>query len=204
MFRTLCVVYGLLISLNTKQERVSILIPYSNRDQEGLEDVIGNFVTALPVSVACSRDACFQDILQEFKRLYLVLTSHTAMPFERLSKEFDFLARPLTMVEFIYHNYPQRPIRFDDLEVTPVEVEVETAGYDMELHLWDTHHMDTGERENKGELRAEFYYNSSCFRESTARNVPGCFQSLLEAVIADPRRPLSQLEEGLYRIKRER
>lgn len=204
MFRTLCVVYGLLISLNTQQEMVSILTPYSNRDQEGLEDVIGNFVAALPVSVACSRDAGFQDILQEFKKLYLVLTSHTAMPFERLSKEFDFLARPLTMVEFIYHNYPQRPIRFDDLEVIPVDVDVETAGYDMELHLWDTHNMDTGERENKGELRAEFYYNCSCFRESTARNVPGCFQSLLEAVIADPRRPLSQLEEGLYRIKRER
>ena len=78
---------------------------------------------------------------------------------------------------------PLRTVELPGLTLSPVEGDSETAHFDLTLQIADT---DQG-------LTAAFVYNTDLFEAGTIARMLGNFQTLLEAIVADPEQRLSDL-----------
>ena len=84
---------------------------------------------------------------------------------------------------FAFQNIPRQGLDLPGLTVSPVEVQNETAKFDLSLYMWD---------EPKG-LVARLEYNTDLFKASTIERLLGHFRILVEGIVADPNRRLSEL-----------
>ncbi|MCK5524147.1 MAG: acyltransferase domain-containing protein [Thiomargarita sp.] len=194
MFRTLCATYGLLIHLYTKQDIVCVWTPYANRNQQNIEAVVGIFVNALPMTINCTENPTFSQLLQQFNESYIELTAHTYIPFEQIINKHDIINNPLTRAEFIYHNYSLAPVKLGNVNITNLDISVESAGYDMEMHLWETAKMDISDSKKPGYIQGEFYYNSDCFKTETANRIIKDFYTLIERVVTTPNESIEKVK----------
>jgi aspartate racemase len=112
---------------------------------------------------------------------------HQDLPFDRLVEELhvkrDLSRNPLFQVMFVMHNAPLRTVELPGLTLSPVEGDSETAHFDLTLQIMDT---------EQG-LTAAFVYNTDLFEAGTIARMLGNFQTLLEAMVADPEQRLSDL-----------
>ncbi len=84
---------------------------------------------------------------------------------------------------FVLHNASLRTVELPGSTLSPVEGDSETAHFDLTLEIADT---------EQG-LTAAFVYNTDLFEASTIARMLGNFRTLLDAVVADPERRLSDL-----------
>ena len=113
--------------------------------------------------------------------------AHQDLPFERLVEELHLernLSRnPLFQVMFVLQNKSLQTMELPGLTLSPVEIDSGTAHFDLTLHIADT---------EQG-LIATLAYNTDLFEAATISRMLGHFGNLLEAVVANPERRLSDL-----------
>ena len=90
---------------------------------------------------------------------------------------------PVFQVVFSMENAPDSELDLPGLKLSPLNLENETAKYDLVLDLWET----------RSGLAGALDYDSIIFERETIERMLGHFQVLLEGVVADPRRRLSDL-----------
>jgi aspartate racemase len=110
---------------------------------------------------------------------------HQDLPFDRLVEELhvkrDLNRNPLFQVMFVLQNASRRTVELPGLTLSPVEGDSETAHFDLTLQIVDT----------EQELTAAFVYNTDLFDAASTARMLGHFQTLLEAIVADPEQRLS-------------
>ena len=84
---------------------------------------------------------------------------------------------------FALQNAPQRALELPGLTLSPVERDNEAAHFDLTLQIVET---------EQG-LAATFVYNTDLFEAATIVRMLGHFQTLVEALVADPDQRLSHL-----------
>ena len=84
---------------------------------------------------------------------------------------------------FVLQNAPVQTIGLPGLTLSPVEFDSGTAHFDLTLHIADT---------EQG-LIGTLAYNKDLFEAATITRMLGHFKTLLEAVVANPERRLSDL-----------
>jgi aspartate racemase len=84
---------------------------------------------------------------------------------------------------FVLHNASLRTVELPGLTLSPVEGDGETAHFDLTLQILDT---------EQG-LTAALVYNTDLFEAATITRMLGSFQTLLEAMVADPGQRISEL-----------
>src|SRR5207245_82520 len=78
---------------------------------------------------------------------------------------------------------PGEALRLPELSLKPVELEVTTTRFDLELQIWEA----------PGGLHARFYYNVDLFEPATVARMATHYQTLLEGAAARPEARLSEL-----------
>ncbi|MEA2692360.1 MAG: hypothetical protein QOJ16_1747, partial [Acidobacteriota bacterium] len=113
--------------------------------------------------------------------------AHQDLPFERLVEELrpsrDLSHAPLFQVSFALQNVPTGQLTLPGLHLEPVELPARTALVDLTLEAAET----------PSGLTLDLHYNRDLFDASTVRRLAGHYATLLEAVAADPGRPLAGL-----------
>jgi amino acid adenylation domain-containing protein len=84
---------------------------------------------------------------------------------------------------FVLHNTPRQRIALPGLELSPVEFNNRAARFDLALDMYE------GET-----YSGVFEYSTDLFRPSTIARLTGHFLRLLDAVTADPSRPLGSID----------
>jgi aspartate racemase len=102
---------------------------------------------------------------------------------EELHLERNLGRNPLFQVMFVLQNGSVQTIGLPGLTLSPVEVDSGTAHFDLTLHIADT---------EQG-LIGTLAYNKDLFEAATITRMLGHFRTLLEAVVANPERRLSDL-----------
>ena len=102
---------------------------------------------------------------------------------EELHLERNLGRNPLFGVMFVLQNKSLQTIGLPGLTLSPVEIDSGTAHFDLTLHIADT---------EQG-LIATLAYNKDLFEAATISRMLGHFGNLLEAVVANPERRLSDL-----------
>jgi amino acid adenylation domain-containing protein len=186
-FMTLLAAFQSLLHRYTGQDDIIVGSPIANRNRSETESVIGFFVNTLVLRTDFSGNHTFRELIARVREVALGAYDHQDAPFEKLVEalqpERDRSRPPLFQVAFQLEAATPDPLQLPGLELDVVIVESGTSKFDLTLQLSET----------KDGFRGSVEYNTDLFDEDSIRRMVGHFQVLLESVVADPNRRVSQL-----------
>ncbi|HEX4644391.1 MAG TPA: condensation domain-containing protein, partial [Verrucomicrobiae bacterium] len=187
LFMVLLAAFQTLLHRYTNQEDILVGAPAAGRMGVGTENLIGFFLNTLVLRGDLSGGPTFRGLLKQIRRVALDAYAHQELPFEKLVDALqparDLSRSPLFQAMFVLQNEPLRPLELAGLKLKPLHVHSGTAKFDLMLSL----------EESGGNLNGFAEYNADLFDESTMARMLENFQTLLEGIVADPGRRLSQL-----------
>jgi non-ribosomal peptide synthetase component F len=187
LFMVLLAGFQALLGRYTGQDDVAVGSPIANRTRSELEGLIGFFVNSLVLRADLSGDPGFRALLGRVREATLGAYAHQDLPFEKLVEELqparDPARNPLFQVMFALQNAPAPPLELPGLTLSTLELDVRTTRFDLELYLW----------EDVGRLNGLLVYDADLFEPATAGRLLRQFRTLLEGIVADPERRLSEL-----------
>ncbi|MAE65565.1 MAG: non-ribosomal peptide synthetase [Phycisphaeraceae bacterium] len=202
LFMTLLAAYMALLQRHSLQDRIVVGTPNAGRDRQETESLIGLFVNMLVVGATIDSDTTFHDLVEQVREVALAAYAHQQMPFEKLVEHVrpqrDLARNPLFQVTFALQDFAPGtgsaslpPL--GDATMEPVGIEARVARFDLEAFAW------TG----KDGLHVAFVFNEDLFERPTIERLIEQFAVLLEAALAQPDRPLGDIDllpEGQRRL----
>jgi amino acid adenylation domain-containing protein len=186
-FMTLLAVYQLLLHDYSGKHFIPVATAVANRRRPETEPLIGFFVNTLVLGTDLSGEPTFLETLRRVREMALGAFTHEDLPFDRLvedlNPERDLAASPLVQVGFALQNVPIQALALPDLTLVPLEVRNETAKFDLTLFFW----------EHPSQFSGFIEYSTDLFDASTVERMAARFLKLLESVVANPEKRLSQL-----------
>jgi amino acid adenylation domain-containing protein len=187
LFMTLLAAFQTLLYRYTGQQDIVVGFLIANRNLAEIEGLIGFFVNTLVLRTDLSGDPRFRELLVRVREVCLGAYAHQDLPFEKLVEELhverDLSRNPLFQVMFAFQNAPLSDLELPELSVSRMGVDSGTAKVDLTLHM----------AEGAGGLVGALEYATDLFDASTVKRMVDHFQTLLESIVADPERCLSEL-----------
>jgi amino acid adenylation domain-containing protein/non-ribosomal peptide synthase protein (TIGR01720 family) len=187
LFMTLLAAFATLLYRYSGQDDVSIGTPIANRNRKEIEPLIGFFVNTLVLRTRIEGNLSFAELLKQVQQVALDAYAHQDVPFEQvveaLQPQRNLSHSPLFQVMFSLQNAPMGQLELPGLTLTPLEIEAGIAKFDLTLSMEETPQGLVGVWE----------YNSELFDTDTIARMALHFQTLLEAVVANPQQRISQL-----------
>ena len=182
LFMSLLAAFQVLLQRYSGQEDIAVGTPVAHRTRAETEELIGFFVNTLVLRTELSGNPTFRELVQRVKETALGAYAHQDVPFEKLVEELaperNLSVTPLFQVMFAMENTPSPEIRLRDLQLSLLETARETAKFDIVLVMWET---------AEG-LEGSLEYSTDLYEEATMQRLLCQFQTLLEGIVADPRR----------------
>jgi amino acid adenylation domain-containing protein len=187
LFMTLLASFQTLLHRYTGQDDIVVGSPIAGRSRSELEGLIGLFINTLVLRGDLSGNPSFRELLGRARITALDAYEHQDLPFEKIIEELNperNLSRsPLFQVMFALQNAPKTTLALTDLRVRPVDIERETAKFDLTLLMEET----------AGSLTAILEYNTDLFEHDTIGRMLAYFQTLLQGIVANPEQRISEL-----------
>jgi thioesterase domain-containing protein/acyl carrier protein len=183
LFATLLTAFKVLLYRYTAQEDLFVSTPTANRNRSQTKGLIGYFVNLLVLRSDLSGNPSFQELLGRVRQGVSGAFAHQDLPVLQLVKSLNLVNVPLSQVMFVLQNVPKQPLKLPGVTVEPLEVSNGTADFDLSLSMVE------GAEELTGVLK----YNTDLFEDATITQMLGDFQSLLEAIAANPEQPIASL-----------
>ncbi|MFC1715834.1 amino acid adenylation domain-containing protein [Candidatus Poribacteria bacterium] len=144
-------------------------------------------VNALVLRTDMSGNPTFRELLDRVREIVMEAHAHRDLPFERLMEELshrhDLSCEPLFQVMFNLANTPEEVLGTQSLSIDRFKSISRMAIPDLALEII---------LKNDG-LLCLFGYNTDLFDAATIQRMTGHFQTLLEAMVADPDQRISEL-----------
>ncbi|MDT5270153.1 MAG: hypothetical protein QOH49_2339, partial [Acidobacteriota bacterium] len=187
LYMTLLAAFKVLLSRYSRQSDIVVGSPIANRNRAEVEPLIGFFVNTLVLRTDLSGDPTFEELLERVREMALDAYAHQDVPFEKLVEELqperDLSRQPLFQVGFALHNAPASKLELPGLRGNLIDYERGLSNYDLWMELIDAPEGFT----------CAFEYSTDLFDASTVARMFGHFETLLEGIVSDPRRRLSEL-----------
>ena len=189
LFMVLTTALKVLLYRYTTITDICVGTPVARRNRPEIENAIGCFINTLPLRTDLSEDPSLLDLLARVKQTCIEAFARQDVPFQRLVEELspvrDLSHTPIFQIMFILHVQDTRKIsRLGDVEIAALEYHAPTSKVDLTLELKET---DDG-------LEGWFEYSTDLFDESTVGRMAAQFERLLESIVSDPARRISELD----------
>ena len=189
LFMTLLAAFATLLHRYSGQDDIVIASPIANRGRVELEGLIGMFLNTLALRTTLDGgELTFLQVLHHVREATLGAFSNQDLPFEKLVEELNperhLSHAPLAQVMFVLQNdLDESALELPGLSAVRVANARRTSKFDLTLFAFPT-------AEGLG-IAAE--YCTDLFEETTVSRLLERFETLLEAALADPARPVSRL-----------
>ncbi|HET6262476.1 MAG TPA: amino acid adenylation domain-containing protein, partial [Chloroflexia bacterium] len=187
LFMVLLAAFDTLLHRYTGQSDVVVGSPIAGRTRQEIEGLIGFFVNTLVLRASFAGDPTFREVLRRVRETALGAYDHQDVPIERLVEELQperSLGRtPFFQVMFVLQNAAIADPKLKDIEAHTFIVDSGTAKFDLSLDM---------QNDEEG-LHGVLEYNLDLFDPSTITRMLGHFQALLEGIVANPNRRVSEL-----------
>ncbi len=188
LFMTLLAAFQVLLHRYTGQDDISIGTPVANRNRAEIEGLIGCFINTLVMRTNLSGDPSFRELLWRAREVALGAYAHQDLPFEKLVEDLkperNMSRQSFFQVMLILQNVPRKvEIGEHGLTLSVLKIDKGTSNFDLTLTMVE---------DFKG-LIATAEYNTDLFEAATIERLLRHFQTLLEGVVADPDRRISDL-----------
>jgi amino acid adenylation domain-containing protein len=185
LFMTLLAGFQALLHRCSGQEDFAVGTVIANRTRAETEALIGCFVNTVVIRARVAGGDTFRDLLRKARETTLSAYAHQELPFERLVEVLrparDAERNPLVQILFSLQNTPsvsQHPI---DQVRASWELDRGSANFDLTVDLWET-------REG---LESRWEYRAALFDAAAIDRLMLYYGRLLEALAADPDRPIA-------------
>lgn len=159
----------------------------AGRTRVELEPLIGLFVNPIVFRTSLSGDPTFFELLSRVRDTMVGAMEHQDVPFERIvgavQPKRDPSRHPIFQINFIYQRDFVRPLQVSGLTLTALPSKSPGAIYDLNFFMV----------ERADGWRASCEYNTNLYDAATVQQMLARFQALLEAIAADPARPISEI-----------
>ena len=188
LFMTLLAAFQVLLHRYSGQEDIAVGAPVAGRHRQVLEGLIGFFVNTVVLRGDLRGLPAFDTYLARVRRTALDTYAHDDLPFEKLVEALapsrDLSRNPLYQVYIKLGNTPPRTLQLAGLDVQRVHGVVrESAKFDLSL----------GVNETVGRLSIDADYAADLFDAATIERMAAHYRALLQAIVADPARPIAEL-----------
>ena len=186
-FMTLLTAYQVLLSRYSGQQDILVGSPVANRPIAELEQMVGLFVNTLTLRADLSAAPSFRELVARTRQTVFDAYQYQDLPFEKLVQELnpqrDTSRHPIFQVSFALQNFPFHQLELFGLEVSELIVPSTSTRFDLELSLCP--HNDF--------WRGLFSFSTALFDASTIERLALHYQVLVEALLNEPDRPVSDL-----------
>jgi amino acid adenylation domain-containing protein len=187
LYMTLLAGFELLLARSSGQTDLTVGTPIAGRVRPELEPLIGFFTNTLVLRADVSGDPTFRELVRRVRETCLDAYAHQDVPFERLVEELqparDLAYSALFQVLFALQQDPLLPPDFAGLPVEPLDVDPETARFDLSVTVATGSERPT----------VSVAYNVDLFDPDTIDRLLGRFRLVLEALVDGPDRRASEL-----------
>ncbi|MFP2903719.1 MupA/Atu3671 family FMN-dependent luciferase-like monooxygenase [Pyxidicoccus sp. 3LFB2] len=186
LFMLLFSAYTTFLHRLTGQKDILVGIPTGGRDLEGSDRLVSYCSHLLPIASHASGEHLFPEYFQALKQVFWGAFEHQAYPFARLLNRLKLPRTasrpPLINVTFNLER-PLAVAKMSGLQTGFHSQPVAFSGFDLSLNVIE---VENG-------LALDFDYNTDLFEPGTIARWARCFRTLLEGIVANPRRPLATL-----------
>jgi amino acid adenylation domain-containing protein/non-ribosomal peptide synthase protein (TIGR01720 family) len=173
----------------TGNEDIIVGSAIAGRNNHDLEGLIGFFINSLALRTDISGDPSFDDLLSRVKQTCIEAYANQDYPFDRLIDKLgvvrDTSRTPVFTIMLVMQDVSSliKSGDNDGMKISPVEGLLKQSKFDLTLFA-----IDTGET-----LELRFEYNTDLFDSTTMKRYAGHIMNLLEDVIVDPSKHISEL-----------
>jgi thioester reductase-like protein/FkbH-like protein len=187
LFMVLLAAFDALLARYAGQEDIAVGCPSANRGRAELEGLIGCFADIVVMRTDLSGDPSFRDLVRRVREVAMGAYAHQDVPFtsvvEAVKPERNPSFNPLFQVMFSFLDEPDDGLDMDGVTLSLLPVESGVTDFDLFLAVaWQ-----------EGRLIGSLGYNTDLFEAETIRRMRHHFEQLLESLIADPDRKLSDV-----------
>ncbi len=187
LFMALLAGFQALLSRYSGQQDIVVGTPVAGRNRAEIEGLIGFFANTLAMRLRFSDDPNFETLFGRAKEAALGAYANQDVPFEKLVEELrpgrSLSHNPLVQVFFVLQNAPLETLQLTGLSIATIETDTKTAKGDLFFSLVET----------PSGLRGRMEYNTDLYDEATIGRMLEHYQVLLEAAVANPALPVSEL-----------
>ncbi|NES18380.1 MAG: SDR family NAD(P)-dependent oxidoreductase, partial [Symploca sp. SIO3E6] len=197
LYTTLLAAFQVLLYRYTAQAEILVGSPTSGRSCPEFAPIVGYFVESVVMGAKLSDKLTFQEFLTQVRQTVLEALDHQGYPFallvDKLLPERDASRSPIFQVFFILQKIEQWQkllsgelgcsSDWHGIKIEPYEIPIQESHFDLSLEM-----IPIGSC-----LHGFFRYNTDLFERETIVRMVGHFQTLLEAIVANPQQKLSQL-----------
>jgi amino acid adenylation domain-containing protein len=207
LFMTMLAAFKTLLYHYAQQEDIVVGSPIANRNRSEIEALIGFFVNSLVLRTDLSGNPTFRELLNRVKEVALGAYAHQDLPFEKLVEELHpdraLNQNPLFQVAFALQNAPGNQLELPELTLSPQQLDVGTARFDLEFHLWERSPNSSGSNQSPSNklwvdssegISGMVIYSADLFDEATITRLIGHFQTLLESIVINPEQRIANLQ----------
>ena len=194
LFMTLLSAFNLLLHRYSGQEDLLMSFASTGRGRAEMERTIGFFSNTLLLRTQVQGNLTFRELFDLVRTDCIAAYSHQDVPFEKLVEELKPEQRqdrsPLFQVKFALNPSWANGQGMSEVELPDLTIK-SLFGYIY--HGQTKYDLILVMREQNEGLGMVFDYNAEMFEAKTIKRMLGHFQTLLESIVANPDRPISQL-----------
>ncbi len=187
-------VFAMLLARLSATTDIAIGTPVSGRGERALDDLVGMFVNTLVLRTEVMPSTSFNALIAQVRDIDLAAFGHADVPFERLVEILDPVRstarNPLFQVMLSLNEDTPRELALPGLAVAGFDLPTGVAKFDLELTL-------TERRDESGTpigISGAFLYATDLFDATTVAGFATRLRRLLTAVLADPTRPVGDID----------
>jgi amino acid adenylation domain-containing protein len=188
LFMSLMTTLSVLLWRYSGQDDICVGTPFANRNHGEVEGLIGHFINTLVVRNRVDPEQSFETLLQDVRTHVLEAYAHPDVPFdqlvEALNPERHTSHMPLFQVMLAVQNMPRARLELPGLTMQSVPTSTGAAKFDLAVEVF----------EQAGNLTLTFEYNTDLFDATTVARLAEHYVRLLDQVVAEPARPVGQLQ----------
>ena len=188
LFMTLLAAFKTLLYRYSRQDDIVVGTAVSDRCMVETQALVGCFANTLVLRTTFERNPTFRELLRRVHDIAVGAFDHQDLPFEMLIRQlhperFDNRNPLLHASFFLNQHSSDQTLKFDEITARHLPIDMGMSRFDLLLEM----------RDERDKLSGFFEYNTDLFYPETIQRMAGHFQTLLEAIAANPKRTVSDL-----------
>ncbi|WP_164744554.1 non-ribosomal peptide synthetase, partial [Paenibacillus xylaniclasticus] len=197
LYMVLLAGYHVLLAKYARQQEIVIGTPVSGRNHIQIERTVGLFVNTIAIRGQSSPEESYMQWLERIKAGVLEAFEHQEYPFDELVGELD-VERDMSRNPLYDTLFSLQPTQIEELKTPGLKIEryeLEETTAKLDLSVYVTEEADG--------LRVCFEYNRALLTRETATRMMGHYKRLLERIVVEPEKRLSEISLLSEEEKRE-
>ena len=193
MFMLLQGAYAILLHRYSGEKDFCIGVPFANREEEELQNVIGFFANTLVLRCQCEEEESIGSFLEINKKNVLNAFANARCSFEdvisNIKFERDSQNEPLVQYAFAFQNYLRTEMQLKDVFIEEQESMVNASKFNMVVTMYEDHEQ----------LKGMVEYDQELFSKKLILQIIKDYKCILDCIVKEEEEKISYIKMSVQK-----